>query len=103
MMGNMFEKIPKDLSDEVFEDILKSKNIRIERIISKGHKTELDWYDQDENEWVMLLSGEAEILFEDGSVVELKSGDYIDIKAHQKHKVLWTKEDELSVWLAVFY
>ncbi len=78
--------------------------IRIERIISKGHSSpQSGWYDQDKNEWVLLLKGEAVLLFADESSANLKSGDFINIPAHKKHKVEWTDPDTETIWLAVHY
>ncbi|WP_228743135.1 cupin domain-containing protein [Marinobacter sp. F4218] len=89
---------------EVFEDLVHSSTVRIERIVSKGHSSpDKGWYDQDENEWVMVVEGKASLEFEDGSKSELSAGDYINIPAHLKHKVTWTDPDEITVWLAVFY
>jgi cupin 2 domain-containing protein len=101
---NLLESLPQNLEAEVFEDILKSPNLRIERIVSKGHATpEVDWYDQEENEWVMVLEGEAVLVFDDGSSVALHKGSYLNIPAHRKHRVSWTAPDRVTVWLAVFY
>ena len=103
-MNNIFDAIPRNLEAEVFERLVESEFVTIERIISKGHKSpESGWYDQDKNEWVMVLSGEAVLLFEDGSSVNLKAGDFIDIPAHKKHKVEWTAPDIETIWLAVHY
>lgn len=102
--GNIFAALPEDLSREVFEDLCRSRSVRIERIVSKGHTSpETGWYDQEENEWVMVLKGRATLEFEDGTVCSLAAGDYVNIPAHAKHKVAWTEPDEETVWLAVFY
>ena len=78
--------------------------VHIERIISKGHNSaESGWYDQDRNEWVMVLQGEAILLLEGGSPVNLKAGDFMNIPAHQKHRVEWTDPDTETIWLAVHY
>ena len=104
MQKNIFQDIPLDLSEEVFETLLQNKNIRIERIISYGQSSpEEGWYDQDEHEWVLLLEGEALLAFEDESEVHLHAGEYCNIAAHTKHKVLWTKEKTKTLWLAIFY
>lgn len=88
---------------EYFETIQSGKEIRIERIISKGQKSPPGfWYDQEENEWVMLVTGYAELEFEHG-ITTLKPGDYINIPAGVKHRVSFTSETEETVWLAVFY
>lgn len=101
---NILDALPEDLSLEVFEDIFQASAIRIERIISKGHRSpEFGWYDQDENEWVMLIKGKAILEFEDGSKYDLSKGDYLNIPAHVKHKVIWTDPDQMTIWLAVFY
>lgn len=102
--GNIFGEIPKDLTNEVFEDIIVSEGVRIERIVSDGHFTPIgDWYDQAENEWVTVLKGEGVIEYYDGTFVTLGVGDYIDIPAHIKHRVKSTSESSLTIWLAVFY
>jgi len=102
--ADFFSNIAKDLTDEFFEEILVSKNVTIEKIISKGHTSpKSGWYDQDKNEWVMVLKGGAILSFEDEKQVHLKSGEYINIPAHKKHKVSWSEPDVETIWLAVFY
>jgi len=101
---NLFTNIPHDLDKEVVDILLQSGDIRIERIISKGHTSpESGWYDQTQHEWVILLEGAATITFEDGKETNLSKGDYLNIPAHVKHKVSWTDPDVETIWLAVFY
>ena len=101
---NIFDSLPNDLSVEVSEEIIHALTIRIERIVSKGHSSpDTDWYDQDENEWVMVVEGKATLEFEDGSKRELSTGDYINIPAHVKHKVVQTDPNQITIWLAIFY
>jgi len=101
---NIFNNVPKKLQEELFENILTKDSIKIQRIISKGHITPKDeWYNQDNDEWVIVLQGEAILSFKDSDDVRLKSGDYINILAHTKHRVSWTLPDEETIWLAVFY
>nr|WP_321266635.1 cupin domain-containing protein [uncultured Sulfurimonas sp.] len=101
---NIFSNIPLELKEELFEEIVSKNGLKIERIVSKGHKTtEFEWYDQEDNEWVVLLKGEAILEFENDENIILKEGDYINILAHKKHRVTWTKPDEESVWLAIYY
>lgn len=101
-MTNIFAQLPAQLEQERFDELLRAEHLRIERIVSQG-QTSPDWYDQIDNEWVMVLEGSGTILFEDGVEVELNKGDYIDIPAHRRHKVIWTDPDNLTVWLAIFY
>jgi cupin 2 domain-containing protein len=104
MKKNIYENIPENISEELFEVISKKDDVVIERIISDGHATpEGFWYDQKKHEFVILLKGSAEILFEDNSTVKLKPGDYMTIPPHKKHRVERTSDDEKTVWLAVHY
>lgn len=103
-MNNIFDNLPDNLENEIFEDLQKSNNLKIERIISYGHFTpENEWYDQDKSEWVMIISGYGEILFENGTIKKMKAGDYILIPAHQKHKVIKTAKNEHTIWLAIHF
>ena len=103
--GTLFGQTPTPLPEELFQVLAVGKGARIERIVSKGHASPPDyWYDQPENEWVMVVRGEARLRFEkDGRVVHLAAGDYVNIEAHERHRVEWTREDTETVWLAVFY
>jgi cupin 2 domain-containing protein len=78
--------------------------LRLERIVSYGHNSAPGfWYDQEESEWVILLSGSAEIEFANGKIANLHAGDYLLIPAHTKHRVKSTSKKEKSVWLALFF
>ena len=74
-------------------------------IFSKGHASpENFWYDQAQNEWLIVLKGHARLRFaEEDQAVEMKRGDYINIPAHCKHRVEWTDPNEETIWLAVHY
>ena len=81
-MANIFSNIPAELANEIFEDILITEKLRVERIVSKGQTSpETGWYDQDENEWLIVLSGYGVIEYINGDKVTLKQGDYLNIKA----------------------
>lgn len=102
-MQNIFDAIPEKLPEELIEQIAGSGNVRIERIVSHGHSSpEGFWYDQEQDEFVLLLQGEAELEFEDGTV-RLKRGDYLTIKAHQKHRVQWTTPGQPTIWLTCIF
>lgn len=76
--------------------------VRIERIVSQGHATaEGAWYDQDADEWVALLQGEATIAYPDGKSVKLAPGDWVAIPARCRHRVASTSSDPPAIWLAV--
>ncbi len=103
-LKNIFENVPQELKKELFQTLAENNNIRIERIISRGQITpENKWYNQNENEFVILLKGEAELLFENGEKEKLRSGDYLIIPAHRKHRVVYTSKNPECIWLTVFY
>lgn len=103
MIANLFTDIPANGADELFTTLMAAANVRIERIISHGHASpEGFWYDQDQHEWIVVLKGSARLMFED-ELLEMKSGDFINIPAHRKHRVEWTTPDEPTIWLAVHY
>ena len=85
--------------DEDFHTLFKGKNLEIIRIVSSD-KLEVKEYNQKEDEFVVLLEGNAKLEIE-GKVKELKKGDYIHIPAFTKHKVLQTSKGTL--WLAIHF
>ena len=98
-----FDNVPDACKTEIFETLFENKHLKAERILSEGHTTPPgQWYDQEWNEWVVLLQGSAGILFEgDDNTMTLKPGDYLYIPAHKKHRVEWTDPQGKTVWLAV--
>ena len=103
-LKNIFNGVPKILKEELLEDILASKNFRLERIVSEGHSSpEGFWYDQYENEFVLLLSGNAVLEFQNEASINLKPGDYIIIPSHKKHRVKETSSKERTFWLALHF
>ncbi|MBS0299400.1 MAG: cupin domain-containing protein [Proteobacteria bacterium] len=103
-LRNIYAEIPKNLNQEFFELLTENEAVTIERIISKGQRSpESGWYDQEKNEWVMILKGKAVLSFEDQTSVQLFEGDFITIPAHKKHKVAWTDPDTETIWLAIHY
>jgi cupin 2 domain-containing protein len=103
--GNLFAHLPTTLADEALEVLAEAKEVRIERILSRGQASpEGVWYDQPQTEFVVLLAGEAHLRFENEDEPRaLKPGDYLVIPAHCRHQVAWTSLEETSVWLAVHY
>lgn len=101
--GNIFDDLPQHLPKEVVQTLIRANGVRIERIISHGHASPVDfWYNQPQHEWVIVLKGAARLQFED-RMVEMKPGDFINIPAFKKHRVDWTTPDEPTVWLGVRY
>ena len=107
MKNNLFDRIPGKFPEEISAVLAGSDSVSIERIVSAGHASPKDfWYDQERNEWVLLLSGAAVLLIEGEAGIEeaeLKPGDYLLIPAHQRHRVESTSPTEKTIWLAVFF
>jgi cupin 2 domain-containing protein len=77
--GNLFAALPSPHDGEAFEEILRCRNVRIERIVSSA-RPDPTLYDQPQDEWVCLLQGEAE-LWVAGQGLHLKPGDHCFIPA----------------------
>ena len=101
-MENLYNINEYPISAEISELIVSNPNVRIERIISPAHFVS-DWFDQDENEYVILLQGQAVLEYEDGVKVELTAGNSLIIAAHQKHRLVDTSEEPLCIWMCVHY
>ena len=94
---NLFaDSVPPD-SGERFDVLLERSNLVVERIVSSGRMTPSE-YVQPQDEWVVLLRGEAQLEVA-GSAVDLKAGDYLFLRAGTSHTVTSTSEGAL--WLAV--
>lgn len=102
---NIFSGAPERLDDERIDEFVSTDGLRIERIISTGQASPPGfWYDQDWNEWVVVLSGSAALLFEgEAEPRVLGPGDYVSIPAHARHRVEWTDPTQPTLWLAVHY
>jgi cupin 2 domain-containing protein len=103
--GNLFTDVPHQLPDEQFVTLLQAPHVKIERIVSTGHATAPgQWYDQDQDEWVVILAGSAGLLFEgETEPRRLEAGSYVHIAAHVRHRVAWTDPSMPTVWLAVHF
>ena len=76
---------------------MENEKIKIERILSSGQSS--DVYDQNEDEWVLVLEGES-VLETEGKEIPLNTGDHYYIKANEQHRVLYTSEN--CLWLCIF-
>ncbi len=104
VVGNLFDNIPTDVAEEVFATLLQANGLRIERIVSQGEASPPGfWYDQEENEWVVVLEGSAAMQFEGEEPVELRRVSYLNIPTHVRHRVAWTDPNQKTVWLAIHY
>ena len=101
--NNIFDSIPENFKKEIIENIYVKQNLVIERIISNGQATPTgQWYDQNKDEWLILMQGDATILLEDNhQLINLTAGDYLLIPAHTRHRVEWTRPNFNTIWLAM--
>ncbi len=97
--ANLLRGLPRPADGEVFDELLRCRNVRIERIVSSA-RPEGVLYDQPQDEWVLLLQGCAR-LWVDGETVALGAGDHLFIPARTPHRVLETSDEPRCVWLAV--
>jgi cupin 2 domain-containing protein len=80
--------------------LFENDKVRVERIVSNAHGSPADfWYDQPEDEWVMVLRGQAMVEFAGGESVAMRAGDHVTIASHVRHRV--SETDAETIWLAV--
>ena len=104
-LSNLFRDLPASLAAELVDVLVDAPGVTLERIVSLGHATpEGEWYDQETNEWVIVLRGRAALRFEDDSAPRvLEPGDHVLIAAHRRHRVEWTEPAAPTVWLALHW
>ena len=101
--GNLLSGLPSYQAEEQIERLIDGPKARIERIVSTGQASPAGfWYDQPDDEFVVLLTGAARLRFEAGDLnLDLAPGDWVEIPAHARHRVEWTQADPPTVWLAI--
>lgn len=110
--GNLYREIPKQqriFPQEIFTRLLEGQtgarsSLHIDRIVSTGHST--DWMTQDDDEWVILLEGDAQISFQQDcsapeEIQSLVKGDYLFIPRSMRHRLVHTSTVPAAIWLAV--
>ncbi len=101
---NLLSDLPDARQGEVSQVLLEQGDIRLERIVSLGQVTPAGyWYDQEQDEWVLVLAGEASVQFVDGATRRLRPGDWLHLPARCRHRVDWTDPERETVWLALHW
>jgi cupin 2 domain-containing protein len=87
------------------DTLVHREGLRIERIVSTGQTTpEGQWYDQETDEWVLVVESAARLRIEgEQADRELSEGDWILLPAHCRHRVTWTRAEPPTVWLAIHF
>jgi cupin 2 domain-containing protein len=104
--GSLHRNLPsRPLACEITDIFVDRPGLRIERIVSSGQATpEGEWYDQDGDEWVLVVAGAARLRIEDEpGDRELGSGDWVLLPAHCRHRVTWTQVEPPTIWLAIHF
>jgi cupin 2 domain-containing protein len=104
--GNLERDLPaRSLADEIVDLLVERPGLRVERIVSTGQTTpEGQWYDQETDEWVLVVAGAARLRIEgEATDRELGEGDWILLPAHCRHRVTSTRSEPPTVWLAIHF
>lgn len=97
-IGNLYKSEKPAENDEIFSTLFHNEILKIESIRS-NLKTAGQLYDQEENEWILLLEGEAQLDIAN-EIRYMSAGDYLFLPKHTIHRVLSTSENAL--WLCIF-
>ena len=102
---NLLEGTAPAAGEEWVEVLVQTPAWSLERIHSCGSSSPPGfWYDQEENEWIMVLRGSATIEFADEAEPrDLCVGDSVLIEAHRRHRVVATDPAPGTLWLALFW
>jgi cupin 2 domain-containing protein len=79
------------------DEVARIRNLVIEEIVTGTADTTVD-YQQEQDEWVVVLSGSADLEVA-GETVALTSGDWLLIPAETVHRLV--RVDPGTQWLAV--
>jgi cupin 2 domain-containing protein len=97
---NLFANLPAGTGGEDSLTLFENRNVKITRIVSQAYSSPAGfWYDQADDEWVIVLRGQATVELASGEFVEMAEGDYLTIARHVKHRIARTSEK--TIWLAV--
>lgn len=94
---NVFADAQPPATGERFDELLRHRNLVIERIVSSAAVTPTE-YVQPQDEWVVLLQGEATLVVA-GVPRSLTAGDTVFLPAGVPHTV--ARVSPGALWLAV--
>ncbi|MDD2370094.1 MAG: cupin domain-containing protein [Sulfuricurvum sp.] len=97
-IDNLYKGTKPTENYEIFSTLFHNETLKIESIRS-NMKRPGELYDQDQDEWVLLLEGEAQLEIAD-EIRNISPGDYLFLPKHTLHRVISTSENAL--WLCIF-
>jgi cupin 2 domain-containing protein len=97
LLSNLYADAQSPAQGERFHTLLKHHQLHIERIVSGSDVAPVDMV-QTQDEWVVLIRGEAELLIQ-GLAHPLREGDHVFIPAGVSHRVASVSSG--AMWLAV--
>ncbi|MCK4177291.1 cupin domain-containing protein [Aciditerrimonas ferrireducens] len=95
--GRLAEPQAAPATGETVTVLVETAGARVEHILSGQLALPLD-YDQDHDEWVLVLAGRARLAVE-GTEAVLGPGDWLLLPAHRPHRLLAVEPG--TAWLAV--
>ncbi|MCK9372860.1 MAG: cupin domain-containing protein [Sulfuricurvum sp.] len=95
---NIYDLAKPESDRETFVTFYQTGSLKIEGIRSHLTRPGIEYFQQ-EDEWVILLEGAAQLEM-DGELRRLQKGDFLFIPRHTPHRVLSTSNDAL--WIAIF-
>lgn len=96
-LGNLFADAAAPASGERFDTLLAHRGLLVERIVSSS-RTPPQTYTQPQDEWVVLLQGQAELDVA-GQAVALGPGDHLFLPSGTPHTV--KRVSQGALWLAI--
>jgi cupin 2 domain-containing protein len=97
LTGRLDEASSAPVEGERFIELVRLSGAMVEQILS-GRLSEPASFDQDHDEWVLVLEGRAKLVV-DGAELELRSGDWLFLPAGCSHTVVETQAG--TSWLAL--
>ncbi len=97
LRGRLHDPSSAPADGERVEPLVRVRNLAVEQILSGRLPAPVD-YRQDQDEWVVVLSGSA-VLDVDGERLELGPGDWVLLESGTPHRLESTERE--TSWLAV--
>src|SRR6478672_7501542 len=92
LVTNLLASLPDATAGEITEALVTAQGVRLERIVSHGQASpEGFWYDQDEAEWIVVLSGSARLAIDGESFARMQERRKITLIDLDRLVELWVE------------